>query len=79
METDFGKCHDMNHAAEFRIKEIMKIAVRLDWCVLVSDKPYPIMQLSEVEKCMLAMADDLYLERMRRWERELPNKESDTE
>ena len=28
---------------------------------------YPLMQLSEVEKCMLAMIDDFELGRMRQW------------
>jgi len=49
-----------------RLEEIIKIAKKLGW---LKDNPtgYPLMQLSEVEKCMLAMVNDFELERMRTW------------
>lgn len=61
---------------EEKIKEIMKIAKDLKWIrpigmnVQWSAPSYPLMQLSEVEKCMLAMVDDKYLERMKSWSNE---------
>ena len=51
-----------------KIREIMDIAGKLDWYTLTNKHPYPIMQLSEVEKCMIAMIDDGYLNQMRSWE-----------
>jgi hypothetical protein len=57
-----------------RLKEIIKIAYKLRWIspTTISRVPvsYPLMQLSEVEKCMLAMTDDYELERMRQEDRE---------
>ncbi len=52
--------------ADERLKEIIKIAHKLGW---MADNPkgYPLMQLSEVEKCMVAMENDLDLNRMRNW------------
>ena len=61
---------------EERLKEIIRIARKLDWIYPIS-KPnshhfsYPLMQLSEVEKCMIALYDDDYLNRMKKWEREI--------
>ena len=61
---------------EERLKEIVKIAYKLKWIYSQEEsqhanlKPmpsYPLMQLSEVEKCMLAMVDDFELKRMREW------------
>ncbi len=52
--------------ADERLKEIIKIAHKLGWMV-DNPKGYPLMQLSEVEKCMISMTDDLYLNRMRQW------------
>jgi len=51
---------------EERLKEIVKIAYKLGW---LNPNPtgYPLMQLSEVEKCMLAMVDDPELHKMRMW------------
>ena len=49
-----------------RLKEIIKIAYVLKW-VEPAQTSYPLMQLSEVEKCMLAMVSDFELERMRGW------------
>ncbi len=51
---------------EHRLQEIMKIAEKLDWFI---DDPdgYPLMRLSEVEKCMLAMTSDYELSRLRDW------------
>jgi hypothetical protein len=52
-----------------RLQEIIKIAEKLKWVYPKTlGYSYPLMQLSEVEKCMLAMTDDLQLERLRRWE-----------
>lgn len=49
-----------------RLKEIMKMAYKLNWTT-PNPSGHPLMQLSEVEKCMLALYDDYQLERMRRW------------
>jgi len=64
-----------------RLKEIMAIAHKLKWIIPITDAryqtpetarcpDYPTMQLSEVEKCMLAMIDDQELERLRGWANE---------
>jgi hypothetical protein len=54
-----------------RLKEIIKIANKLGWIMkLEKGMSYPPMQLSEVEKCMLAMVDDFELKRMREWEKD---------
>ncbi len=50
-----------------RMKEIIRIANILNW-INPPQGGYPLMQLSEVEKCMLAMVDDFELERMKDWE-----------
>ena len=51
---------------EERLKEIIKMAYKLRW--ITSQKVgYPTMQLSEVEKCMIAMYSDFELNRMRKW------------
>lgn len=50
-----------------RLKEIMRLAHRLNWVYPPNKTSYPLMQLSEVEKCMLAMYDDSDLNRMREW------------
>jgi hypothetical protein len=64
---------------EERLREIIRLANVLGWIgkrqVIIynsgkSDGSYPPMQLSEVEKCMLAMVDDMELERMRKWVKE---------
>ncbi len=49
-----------------RLKEIIKIADRLKW-ITPAKEGYPEMQLSEVEKCMLAMVDDFELSQLREW------------
>ena len=54
---------------EDRLKEIIKIAKSLKWIERISNKDYPFMQLSEVEKCMIAMVNDFELNRMREWEK----------
>lgn len=60
--------------SEERLKEIIGLAKELDWVYpaprWVKTDPhidYPFMQISEVEKCMIAMYDDNYLERMKKW------------
>ena len=50
-----------------RLKEIIKLADKLKWIYNPDKTSYPLMQLSEVEKCMLAMTDDFELDRMRKW------------
>jgi len=57
---------DMGEKLE-RLKEIIKIADKLKWIYPPTKTSYPLMQLSEVEKCMIAMVDDFELERMRKW------------
>lgn len=60
----------MSEKAVERLKEIIRCAYELDWLKQPergSSDSYPSMQLSEVEKCMLAMLDDLELERLKRW------------
>ena len=50
-----------------RVQEIIKLARKLKWAIKSPDHFLPLFQLSEVEKCMLAMVDDTELERMRTW------------
>ena len=49
-----------------RLKEIILLAHKLSW-IYPNDRGYPLMQLSEVEKCMLAMVDDSSFSLMRAW------------
>jgi len=56
----------MGLTQEEQFKEIIKIAHKLGW-ITPQKIGYPTMQLSEVEKCMLAMVNDFELERMRTW------------
>ena len=63
---------NLNEQAINRLKEIIMIAGKLGWVYPISTlkvkgASYPPMQLSEVEKCMLAMVDDFELKRMRDW------------
>ncbi len=51
---------------EERLKEIIKIAHKLGW-LESNPNGYPLMQLSEVEKCMVALYNDFELKRMREW------------
>lgn len=57
--------------SEQRLMEIVNLALKLGWVIepkyAAIPVSYPLMQLSEVEKCMLAMVDDFELERMRKW------------
>ena len=55
-----------------RLTEIIQLAEKLNWINPIEQPnkrnySYPLMQLSEVEKCLIAMFDDAYLERMREW------------
>jgi hypothetical protein len=62
-----------------KLKEIIKIAYALKWIYPASNMKgasYPLMQLSEVEKCMLAMTDDFELKRMRQWYEETSGKKA---
>ena len=54
-----------------RIREIISMAYKLNWLIPSQGKfCYPTMQLSEVEKCMSAMIDELEYSRMRLWIKE---------
>ena len=55
--------------AEERLKEIIRIASNLGWITTSNTECYT-MQISEVEKCMLAMVDDTDLQLMRKWDEE---------
>ncbi len=59
----------MNEKDVERLKAIILCAKELDWIKKAPNGSgeYPSMQLSEVEKCMLAMTDDFELERLKRW------------
>ena len=59
----------MNKKDVERLKEIILCANELNWLKEPQRGPdsYPTKQLSEVEKCMLAMTDDIELERLKRW------------
>lgn len=61
-----------NRLVENRLTEIIQLASKLKWITPIDKKSefcpsYPLMQLSEVEKCMLAMIDDSQLQTMRIW------------
>ena len=56
-----------------RLKEIVRASVKLGWTE-PNSSGYPKMQLSEVEKCMVAMVDDFELSRIRKWVLELDKK-----
>lgn len=50
-----------------RIAEIIHLAYKLGWIRPPNNTSYSLMQLSEVEKCMMAMTNDDELKRMRQW------------
>lgn len=51
-----------------RLKEVIKMAYTLKWITPTrKGMSYPEMQLSEVEKCMIAMWDDNEFNKMREW------------
>ena len=61
-----------------RLKEITKIADKLKWLSPPKEREsYPTMQLSEVEKCMMAMYDDSELNRMRKMVMEIGDFENE--
>lgn len=60
-----GKPAIVDNRENARLKEIIKIAHHLGW--IGAGNTYPLMQLSEVEKCMIAMVDDFELGRFREW------------
>ncbi len=64
-----------------RLKEIIQLAFKLGWIVNtpLTSASYPLMQLSEVEKCMLAMCDDCELVRMRDWVQQSQSPEQPSE
>jgi len=59
-----------------RLKEIIKIAYKIDW-IKLNPNGYPLMQLSEVEKCMIAMNDDFELNAMRKWYEKAKSKDKE--
>lgn len=70
MVNSFQRLGDkiMNKDQEERLKKILNLADKLHWAFAPSKgQPYPIMLLSEVEKCMIAMVDDFELKRMESW------------
>ena len=50
-----------------RLQEIMRFALQLGWVKPKWNSDYPLMQLSEVEKCMVAMTNDFEFERLKKW------------
>lgn len=54
----------MNEQAEARLFEVMAIARKLSWFQR-NPRGYPLMQGSEVEKCLLMMVDNAELQRFR--------------
>lgn len=55
-----------------RLVEIIEIAHKLNWVLpRTQGQSYPTMQLSEVEKCMLAMVDDFEFKRMKEWKKDV--------
>jgi hypothetical protein len=67
----------LNQEQTERLKEIIKLADELGWIASWATQcphlklSYPLMQLSEVEKCMIAFVDDFELQRMRKWVKEI--------
>ena len=62
----------MNDLIKNRISEVIKLAEELGWFAPIPRSnpqhySYPIMQLSEVEKCMIAMVDQEQFNQMRVW------------
>lgn len=71
-EVNMGKRDErVKPKTEERLKEILGIAKKLHWIYpkenMRVEVSYSVMQLSEVEKCMLAMVDELELKRLRLW------------
>jgi hypothetical protein len=63
---------DLKEQDKTRLIAIMQAAKKLHWIIPqggTHDTSYPLMQLSEVEKCMLAMVDDFELEWILEWAR----------
>lgn len=66
----------MNDLIRNRIVEVIHLADKLKWIYPiekfgVSNISYPLMELSEVEKCMIAMVDNTQFENMKQWVEEL--------
>jgi len=58
---------DYYNDEKIRLQEILILAKKLNWISPQNITSYPLMPLSEVEKCMLAMINDSHLERLRQW------------
>ena len=58
----------MNDTDKQRIIDIIRMAKKLGWLHLdVHDRTGSLMNLADVEKCMLAMTDANYFKRMMQW------------
>lgn len=62
----------MNDLIKNRVVEVIKLAEELGWFSPIPQPnkehySYPIMQLSEVEKCMIAMVDQAQFNQMKAW------------
>ena len=62
----------MNDLIKTRIQEVIVLASKLHW-LQKNPAGYPLMQLSEVEKCMIAMVDNSQFEKMKQWVKESHN------
>ena len=56
----------MNILIENRIKEVIRLAEKLGW-IQSNNSGYPLLQLSEVEKCMIAMVNQDQFNQMKIW------------
>lgn len=65
----------INEEQTERLKEIILMADKLNWINAPTRTSYSLMQLSEVEKCMIAMIDNNQLETMRNWTKDIPKPE----
>lgn len=64
-----------------RVRSIIKMADKLKWIYPIEQPnqrhySYPLMQLSEVEKCMLAMTDESEFNRLVEWTKNIPDKQT---
>ncbi len=57
-----------------KIVDIIKKAHKLGW-LQANPKGYPLMQLSEVEKCILAVLDEDYMKKINLWVKETEERE----
>ncbi len=63
---------NMDKYQEKRMKKIINLANKLGWVSPpAKNQSYPVMMISEVEKCMIAMTNDNELERIEDWAKRL--------